>query len=124
MALHRDAQALKSTAVLGSMLATLLFAVPATAEAPEGNRMAFVVRDWFTSVYNTKFMDECPEGLSQGNDEIWWRGMTKEQRAKATDNGLVQSLNRMGPAMRRGPDGVNVCIHPNAVKDVPYRIVE
>jgi hypothetical protein len=95
----------------------------ASAQAGDG-KLAFVIRDWFTSVYNTKFMDECPEGLSMSNDEIWWRSLSKEQRAKATGNGLVQTLNRMGIAMQRGPNGENVCMHPTVVNDPPMKLVE
>ncbi|MBM3514533.1 MAG: hypothetical protein FJX59_12605 [Alphaproteobacteria bacterium] len=96
----------------------------ANAAAPPGGTLGFVVRDWFTSVYNSKFADECPEGLAVSNDEIWWRGLSKDDRAKLTNNGLVQQLNRMPIAMRRGPADENVCLNPTLVKDPPMRIVE
>ena len=56
--------------------------------------LAFVVKDWFNAIYETKFMDECPEGLAVANDEHWWRSLSKEDRAKLTGNGMVQALNR------------------------------
>lgn len=96
----------------------------ASAAPPPGGTLGFVVRDWFTAIYNSKFADECPEGLSISNDEIWWRGLTKEERARQTNNGLVQNLNRMPIAMRRGQSGENVCLNPTTVKDPPMRIVE
>ena len=48
----------------------------AQAAAPDGHRLAFVVKDWFTAIYETKFMDECPEGVSTANDEFWWRKLS------------------------------------------------
>lgn len=93
------------------------------AGAQESGKLAFVVRDWFTSVYNTKFMDECPEGLTTGNDELWWRGLSKEARAKATNNGLIQALARGGPAIHRGPNNADVCDNPTIVKDPPMLTV-
>lgn len=96
----------------------------AVAASPPGQTLGFVVRDWFTAVYNSKFADECPEGLSISNDEIWWRGLSKEDRAKKTGNGLIQNLNRMPVAMRRGPKGENVCLNPTVVEDPPLRIIE
>ncbi len=86
--------------------------------------LGFVVRDWFTSIYNSKFMDECPEGLTASNDEIWWRGLSKPDRARLTDNGLVQNLTRMPYWLRRGPNGENVCLNPTVVKDPPMKVVE
>lgn len=96
----------------------------AAAAPPPGGTLGFVVRDWFTAIYNSKFADECPEGLSVSNDELWWRGLSKEERAEKTNNGLVQNLNRMPIAMRRGPNRENVCLNPTVVKDPPMRIVE
>jgi hypothetical protein len=86
--------------------------------------LGFVVRDWFTAVFNSKFVDECPEGLALSNDEVWWRGLSRQDRARLTRNGLTQQLNRMPTAMRRGPNGENVCLSPTAVRDPPMRIVE
>ncbi len=108
--------------LVGLALVGLTHVAPA-ASAP-GQTLGFVVRDWFTAVYNSKFADECPEGLSISNDEIWWRGLSKENRAKKTGNGLIQNLNRMPVAMRRGPKGENVCLNPTVVEDPPLRVIE
>ena len=89
------------------------------AHAQEKGKLGFVVKDWFSYMYTTKFMDECPEGLTLTNDELWWRGLSKEQRAKQTGNGLVQALARAGQAMNRGPNGEDVCFNPTIVKDPP-----
>jgi hypothetical protein len=125
MVLRRSLNAVRRCLTVGLVMAG--FVVPlnnAAAQTVSDGKLAFVVRDWFTSVYNTKFMDECPEGLSTPNDELWWRGLSKEARAKATGDGLVQTLNRMNGAMRRGPKNENVCLHPSVVNDPPMRIVE
>ncbi len=96
----------------------------AAAESPKTRTLGFVVRDWFTSIYNSKFVDECPEGLALSNDEIYWRSLSPVERAKFTENGTIQTLNRNPRAMRRGPDGENVCLNQTIVTDPPMRIVE
>jgi hypothetical protein len=107
-------------------IAILASAVPGAQAESKGHTqtLGFVIRDWFTSVYNSKFVDECPEGIAISNDEIWWRGLSKADRARLTGNGLIQQLNRMPTAMKRGPNGENVCLSPAAVKDPPMRVVE
>lgn len=95
---------------------------PAPANAAE--RLGFVVRDFFMAQHNTRYADECPEGLNPANDEIWWRGLSKADRAKFTNNGLVDVGARNGIAMRRGPNGENVCVNPEVVTDPPLKIVE
>jgi hypothetical protein len=95
-----------------------------SAQQPSSGTLGFVVRDWFTAIYNSKFIDECPEGLAASNDETWWRSLSKEKRAELTENGLRSNLNRMPFAMRRGPNGENVCLNPTVVSDPPMRVVE
>lgn len=87
-------------------------------------RMGFVVKDWFNAVYETKFMDECPEGVSIANDEIWWRRLSRADRDEQTDRGMIQALNRVGASFQRGRNGENVCIEPTSIDDPPHRIVE
>ena len=101
-------------------------ALPSLAAEAKKNTLAFVVRDWFTAVYESRFMDECPEGLNYSNDELWWRGLSKKDRARLTDNGLIQNLNRSGVAMRRGANGEDVCLNPKALAapDPSFRLVE
>ena len=77
------------------------------AAAAETTTLGFVVRDWFTSVFNSKFLDECPEGLVIANDELWWRGLSKEERAKQTENGLIQNLARQFSTPRRAVNARN-----------------
>ena len=48
----------------------------ADAEASGSRTLGFVVRDWMTAVYETKFIAECPAGLNISNDEIWWRSLS------------------------------------------------
>jgi hypothetical protein len=86
--------------------------------------LTFVVKDWFSAMYNTKFMDECPAGLTLSNDELWWRGISKEERAKDTNNGLVQALARGQFSLNRGPHHEDVCFNPTVVKDPPMETVK
>ncbi len=107
---------------------SLVFAVGLVAGVPakaaEATTLGFVIHDWFTSVFNSKFLDECPEGLSVANDEIWWRGLSKEERAERTQNGLIQSLDRQFITPRRGPNGEHVCHDMTATVDPPMKVVE
>jgi len=104
------------------MLATCgLLASAATQAADPGpsRTLGFVVKDWMTAVYESRFFDECPAGLNISNDEIWWRAMSKEERSEATQDGLLTTLNRWFRAVRRGPNGEDVCINPGVIKDDP-----
>jgi hypothetical protein len=69
-------------------------------------------------------MDECPEGLNPGNDEFWWRGLSKAERGRLTENGMVTQIERQGFALVRGPKGENVCQSPEAVTDPPLLTIE
>ena len=91
----------------------------AAAGAPPGRTLGFVVKDFMPAVYETKFMDECPAGLNIGNDEIWWRGLSKQERSELTQDGLITTLDRWFTAVRRGPNGEDVCINPEVIKDDP-----
>jgi hypothetical protein len=69
-------------------------------------------------------VDECPAGFNPGYDELWWRGLNKQDRARLTDNGLKTRLDRYFNAIRRGPNGEDVCMYPTVVKDPPLLVVE
>lgn len=102
-------------------LAAGLLAPPALAA---GKTFGFVVTTWNRGIYESKFFDECPEGFNPSYDEIWWKGLSKEDRAKYTDNGLKSRLDRYFNAIRRGPNGEDVCMNPTAVKDPPLKLAE
>ena len=84
-----------------------------------GRTLGFVVRDWLPAVYETRFIDECPAGLNIGNDELWWRKLSKQERSDLTQDGLVNTLDRFFLAINRGPNGENVCINPEVITDDP-----
>jgi len=109
---------------LGAVCSTAVAQQRMSAGAPEDGVLGFVVRHWYTAIHETPFMDECPEGLNIGNDEIWWRGLPREERGPATDNGLREQLRRWAPAVHRGPNGENVCLNPEVVTDPPLLTVE
>ena len=109
--------------------ALLIAAAPAAAKddgakAGPSKTFGFVITTWNTGLYESKFVDECPEGFNVGYDEYWWRGLSKEDRAKYTDNGLISRLDRYFRAIRRGPKGEDVCMNPTAVKDPPLLLAE
>lgn len=95
------------------------------APAPESTQtLAFVIANWDNAIYETQFMDECPEGPAVGNDELWWRSLTRENKDKFTNKGLVQPVDRRFLSVLRGPHGEDVCWNPTLVKDPPLRTVQ
>lgn len=103
--------------------AVVLLCLPATASAQQGT-LGFVITLWNLGSHETRFVDECPEGLNVGYDEYWWRGLSKPDRATLTENGLKSRLQRYFNAIRRGPNGEDVCMNPTAVTDPPLLLVE
>lgn len=91
-----------------------------------GETLGFAVIGWRTAVYETPYMDECPEGLAQGNDELWWKGIEPKERARLTADGTIEPVtaSRRAMSVLRGPKGEDVCWHPTSVKDPPLRVVE
>ena len=88
--------------------------------------LGFAVVSFYTSVYETKYMEECPRGLAIGNDEIWWKGLDEAVRDELTNGGEIEPVTGSRRAMSalRGPNGEDVCWHPTIVEDPPLKIVE
>ena len=121
--LARRRRAVNTPAWAGCSLA-LLAALAGSPALAAGKTLGFVVTTWNRGIYESKFADECPEGFNPSYDEIWWRGLSKEDRAKYTDNGLRSRLDRYFNAIRRGPNGEDVCMHPESVKDPPLKLAQ
>lgn len=86
----------------------------------EQQTISYVVTQWNTATYETLFMDECPEGPTPGNQEIWESTITPEQRRSYPER-LVTQMRHVN---YRGPNGEDVCAEPTSVKDPPLKIVE
>jgi hypothetical protein len=86
--------------------------------------LGYVIANWDNAIYETRFMDECPEGPAIGNDELWWRGLARADKDRLTDKGLVQPVDRRFVSVFRGPQGEDVCWNPTLVKDPPLRTVK
>jgi len=88
--------------------------------------IGLVVVSFYTSVYETKYMEECPRGLAIGNDEIWWKSLDPAVRDKLTDGGEIEPVTGVRRALsaRRGPNGEDVCAMPTIVEDPPHKIVQ
>jgi hypothetical protein len=97
---------------------------PASARAGKTTSLAFVVANFDTAVYETPLMDECPDGPAIGNDELWWRGLSRERKDTLTGGGLVQPVDRRFASVMRGPKGEDVCWNPTIVQDPPLRTVK
>ncbi|MFO1426250.1 MAG: hypothetical protein U1F11_04625 [Steroidobacteraceae bacterium] len=91
---------------------------------PKPRTLGFVITVRNIAMNESRFADECPEGFNPGYDELWWRGLSKQDRARLTDNGLKSRLERYFVAIRRGPHGEDVCMHPDSVKDPPLLLAE
>lgn len=108
---------LTTAAVLGLALSC----GPALASA---GTLGFVIANWNNAIYETKYMDECPEGPAVGNDTLWWRGLSRDERDRLTNNGLTQPVDRRFISPLRGPNGEDVCWNPTVVEDPPLRTAQ
>jgi hypothetical protein len=102
----------------GCVVASVALAQPA---GKQKQTLGYVIANFDNAIYQTKFMDECPEGPAIGNDEIWWRGLSRADKDKHTNKGLTQPVDRKNVAVLRGPKGEDVCWNPEIVKDPPLR---
>lgn len=100
--------------------AVLLSSLPATAQSTLG----FVITTWHNAIYETKFIDECPTGLAEGNHFYWWDSLAPEERAAITLDGLNDRVARLRYTLNRGDDGADICMDPTAIKFPPLRTVE
>ena len=93
-----------------------------TVQAAE---LGFVVESWYTAIYDTEYMEECPEGIAIGSDEIWFDSLSPEEKELQTEGGTLQVLDlpRRPNSYLRGPNGEDVCWHPESVVEPPMRIV-
>ncbi|NIP68537.1 MAG: hypothetical protein GTO04_04935, partial [Planctomycetales bacterium] len=71
-------------------------------------------------MYETLFMDECPEGPTPGNYEIWESTITAAERRSYP----VPLVTQMRHVNYRGPNGEDICAEPTSVQDPPLKIVE
>lgn len=98
----------------------------AQADVDTDRTIGLVVVSFYTSVYETKYMEECPRGLAIGNDEIWWKSLDPAVRDELTNGGEIEPVTGIRRAMsaKRGPNGEDVCANPLIVQDPPLKIVE
>lgn len=107
-----------STALLLAWITVMLLAP--NRGAAEQQTLGFVVTTWNTAMYETLFMDECPEGPTPGNQEIWESTITPEERRSYPPR-LVTQMRHVN---YRGPNGEDICAEPTSVTDPPLKIVE
>lgn len=88
--------------------------------------IGFVVTSYYTAMHETKYMEECPEGLAIGSDEIWFESLSPADKDRLTQGGTLQpvDLARKQISYLRGPNGEDVCWYPTIVDDPPMRVVE
>ena len=114
-------------AIAGLMASVALTAfMQNPAKADDESTLGFVVVSFYTSVYETKYMEECPRGLEIGNDEIWWKSLDPGIRDELTNGGDIEPVTGTRRAMsaKRGPNGEDVCGFPTIVEDPPMKTVE
>ncbi len=102
-------------------LASLIAAIGLGSEASAQEKtLGFAVTKWNTAMYETMFMDECPEGPAPGNYEVWESTVTPEERRSYPEL-LITQLRHVN---YRGPNGEDICAEPTSVVDPPMQIVE
>ncbi len=87
------------------------------------SRLGFVLVSMRTAMFETKYMQECRDGMAIGNDEIWWKSLSRQDRDRLTNSGEKEPAARRAMATRRGPHQEDVCWKPELVADPPMRIV-
>lgn len=114
----------KSSHFLIAVLGSVLVGTPAWA-APK-KTLGFIIVDYALATHETKYYEECPEGLAIGNDELWWKGLSPKDRDRLTNGGLIEPVDppRRPTAALRGPYKEDVCWNPEIVQDPPLRIVK
>ena len=78
--------------------------LPGHAISAEKKTLAFAVTKWNTAMYESHFMDECPEGLNPSNRDIWWAALTPEQRRRtlrSAGHAALSAANFPRPQRRR-----------------------
>jgi hypothetical protein len=95
-------------------------------EAVIDDTISFAVVSFYTSIYETKYMEECPRGLAVGNDELWWKGLDPGVRDELTDGGEIEpvSASRRAMSALRGPNDEDVCWYPTIIEDPPMKTVK
>jgi len=114
---------------ISALGAAALCATTSTANAAQVDTertIGLVVVSFYTAVYETKYMEECPRGLAIGNDEIWWKSLAPAVRDELTDGGEIEPVTGIRRAMsaKRGPNGEDVCAMPTIVEDPPHKTVK
>jgi hypothetical protein len=114
-----------SSAVSPNLAGLALLSLLSPLAAAQPTEIGLVMESWYTAVYDTEYMEECPEGIVIGNDEIWINSLSPEEKALHTGGGTKQVLDtpRRPNSYLRGPNGEDVCWHPESVVDPPMRIV-
>lgn len=97
-----------------------LIAAAAAPSVDAAETLGFVVTRWFSAFHETRFMDECPEGLNPGNKDIWLSHLTAAERRTQP---LVPATE-MRAANFRGRNGEDVCVVPTSVDDPPLKTAE
>ena len=122
----------KNTIASGLFLTSFMFVAAACQPAEESTEVStsdtigFAVVSFYSSIYETKYMEECPRGLAVGNDELWWKGLDPAVRDDLTNGGEIEpvSASRRAMSALRGPNGEDVCWNPTIIQDPPMKTVE
>jgi len=104
----------------------LAFSFPTSAQAAPKKTLGYIIPSWLTAMYETKYYDECPDGLAIGNDELWWKGLSPMDRDRLTNGGAIEPVDppRRPMSVLRGPNKEDVCWMPEVVKDPALRVVK
>lgn len=127
MTMQSDIRVRRVGGLPAAVIGLMVFGLAAGSQqaAAEANKLGFVMESWYTAIYDTEYMEECPEGIAIGNDEIWFNSLTPEQKEIETGGGALQVLDlpRRPRQYLRGPNNEDVCWHPESVVDPPMRTI-
>ena len=117
MLLWHSPRRLTMPSILTVMTVAFFWAPTAFAEKVT---LGYAVTKWNTAIYESLFLDECPEGLSPSNLEIWHSTLTPAERRSLP----IVPFTQLRTANLRGPEGEDVCVYPLSVVDPPLKTVE
>jgi hypothetical protein len=115
----------QSLLLSAAVIAGSILIQPGTSYAAEAGKLGFVVESWYTAIHDTEYMEECPEGIAIGSDEIWLSTLSPEELEIETGGGTLQVLDapRRPNSYLRGANKEDVCWHPESIVEPPMRVV-
>ena len=99
-------------------------AAVAQSDLIQDGKIGFVVSDLKWGVSNSEDPEEiCPDGMSLGPRDIFAASPEGQRREGETDAEYTERLRDGGREVLTGPDGKNLCMHPESGEPDPHHPV-